>query len=139
MSSMTGAIVEFNSDRLREMIAESWPFSRAKFARDCKIDPGTLSKMLIRGSCNVEMLYRVAHGLKMPESMLLDEVAVYKNAAHKYRVRANLSIYQLSKKSGISEMTISRVENGEDCYVFSAYCLAQTFGVSIGRYMGYEV
>lgn len=133
-----GASVKFDSDKLRSMIEDRWPDSRASFARSCGIHPATFSKMLIRGTCNVDMLYRLAHGLKMPESMLMDKVVCYKNKPHAYRVRANMSIDQLSKKSGISAESISHVENGRDCFVFNAYCLAQVFGVSIGQYMGYE-
>lgn len=106
MSSMPGATVQIDADKLRVMIADRWPFSRASFARECKIAPATLSKMLIRGTCNVEMLYRLAHGLKMPESMLMNEVVSFKSIPHSYRAKANMSLAELSKKSGISEMTV---------------------------------
>lgn len=135
---MFGATVKIDGEKLRAMIEDYWPHSRASFARECKIDPSTLSKMLLRGSCNAEMLNRVARGFDMRGSELMDKVAKYKSVPHSYRVKANMSLEELERKSGISIMTISRIEEGGDCFVFTAFCLSQVFGVSVGQYMGYK-
>ena len=135
---MRGATVKIDGEKLRTMIEDYWPHSRASFARECGIDPSTLSKMLLRGSCNAEMLNRVARRLDMSEPELMDAVSKYKSVPHSYRAKANMSLKDLEKKSGISIMTIARIEEGGDCFVFTAFCLSQVFGVSIGQYMGYK-
>ena len=88
---MRGATVKIDGEKLRTMIEDYWPHSRASFARECGIDPSTLSKMLLRGSCNAEMLNRVARRLDMSEPELMDAVSKYKSVPHSYRAKANMS------------------------------------------------
>jgi hypothetical protein len=134
---MPGAIVSFDAEKLRAMIKEHWDGSMASYARYCRIDPAALNKMFKRGTCNVEMLYRISKGVRMPAYELLDRVALWRSAPHRCRARANLTLEQLSQKSGIGVSTIEGVEGGGDCCTFSAYCLAQALGVTIEEYFGY--
>ena len=141
MSRMQGAITQFDSAKLRGAIDEhvkeaGW--SRAAFAKSCGIDPSSISKMLKRGSCNVEMLYRIADTLCVNRCEFVDKVGLFPNKPFRYRALKNLSRRELAEKAGVSETTIESLETGRDCMTIPAACIARTLGVPLGVYLGYE-
>ena len=137
MSMVKGAIIRIDVDKVNALIVSSGLWSRGAFGRLCGIDHVTFTRILRRGTCQVEMLDRIARKINIPTSELVEEVGIFDNEPQKFRAKANLSTDDLAKKAGVSASVIHRVEKGGDCRSFDAFCLAKALGLTVEEYFGY--
>ena len=136
-----GPIVKINSARLREELG--WRgISQIGLALEIGTQEECVSRLISRGRCRSETLESIEEALHLPKNTLLvldpgDQLPT-DNKPRYYRLKAQMTVQELAEKSGVSTNTISRLENGTDCYSFNAACLAKALGVPMGVYLGYE-
>ena len=133
-----GPIAKIDSVRVREELGRRGLSQRA-LAEMLGTYEKTVSKILSRGTCYSETLYNIEDTLQLPRNTLLRRDKEDRNNKPRYyRLKAQMTVYELAEKAEVSTETISRLENGGDCYCFNAACLATALGVPMGVYLGYE-
>lgn len=124
--------------RLKEELGRRGLSQRA-LAQTLGVWEKQVSKIMARGSCSSDMLDDIEAALQLPSHTLLRRDKEDRdNKPRYYRLKARMTVRELGEKAGVGVETISRLENGGDCYSFLAAALAKVLGVPMGVYLGYE-